>query len=168
MIKLNLEEYLDNINYFEDIKLLRDYIAQSNRYSSVVYTYGAWDLLHPGHVRFLARAKALGDFLIVGVISDKQIADFKGSDRPIQKEHERIVTVGALRMVDAVISQPIYDPSQQLEILSKVEILTKGDDWEHIPGTETIKRLGGKLVKLGYTNQFSTSKIVSVLSEKTA
>ena len=162
-MKEQLDDYLGHVNYFDNLERLKEVIESNFSSSSVVYTYGAWDLLHPGHIRLLARAKALGDFLIVGVISDKQISDFKGKDRPLQSEDERIITVGSLRMVDAVISQPIYDPSNQLEILSRVNILTKGDDWDYIPGQETIAKLGGKLVKLGYTSGFSTTDTVKKL-----
>ena len=73
--------------------------------------------------------------------------------------------VGSLRMVDAVIHQPVYDPSVQLKQISKIDILTKGDDWDYIPGQETIHDMGGKLVKLGYTKSFSTSSIVKKLSK---
>ena len=162
-MKENLDNYLNHVHYFDDLEHLKNLIASDFSSASVVYTYGAWDLLHPGHIRLLARAKSLGDFLIVGVISDKQISDFKGEDRPLQSEDERIITVGSLRMVDAVISQPVYDPSKQLEILSNVDILTKGDDWDYIPGQETIAKLGGKLVKLSYTSGFSTTATVKKL-----
>ena len=162
-MKENLDNYLDHVHYFDDLEHLKNLIDSDFSLASVVYTYGAWDLLHPGHIRLLARAKSLGDFLIVGVISDKQISDFKGEDRPLQSEDERIINVGSLRMVDAVISQPIYDPSKQLEILSNVDILTKGDDWDYIPGQETIAKLGGKLVKLSYTSGFSTTSTVKKL-----
>jgi len=162
-MKEQLDKYLGYVNYFDNFEHLNNLIESNFSSSSIVYTYGAWDLLHPGHIRLLARAKSLGDFLIVGVISDKQISDFKGKDRPIQRESERIITVGSLRMVDAVISQPIYDPSNQLEKLSKVDILTKGDDWDYIPGQETIAKLKGKLVKLSYTSDFSTTATVKKL-----
>ncbi len=154
----------DHINYFSSLSALKNFLSSDFVDSVIVYTYGAWDLLHPGHIRFLSRAKKLGDFLIVGVISDNQISEFKGKERPVQRQDERIITVGSLKIVDAVIHQPIYDPSNELEELSMVDILTKGDDWEYIPGTETIERLGGRLVKLGYSSDFSTSKLVEKIT----
>ena len=160
-----VNDYLGHINYYDKLDNLKNHIEREFSESQIVYTYGAWDILHPGHIRFLARAKALGDYLIVGVISDKQIADFKGKDRPVQSEDERIITVGSLRMVDAVIRQEWYDPSEELKSLSRINILTKGDDWDYIPGTETIEDIGGKLVKLGYTKQYSTSSLVKKIKK---
>ena len=164
-MNFQLPDFHKYLNFCEDLKVLRNDLERNYCTKTIVYTYGAWDLLHPGHVRLLSRAKDLGDFLIVGVISDKQIKEFKGIDRPIQTEKERLITVGSLRMVDAVIHQPVYDPSIQLKQISKIDILTKGDDWDYIPGEETIQSLGGKLIKLGYTENFSTSGIVKKLSK---
>ena len=153
------------LNFYDNLTELKLDLEKNHKGNTIVYTYGAWDLLHPGHVRFLSRAKELGHFLIVGVVSDKQIKEFKGIERPIQSEDDRLITVGSLRMVDAVLHQPIYDPSVQLKEISKIDILTKGDDWDYIPGEETIRSLGGKLIKLGYTENFSTSAIVKQLSK---
>ena len=152
------------VNLFEHIEDLNQILDDLPEEYSIVYTYGAWDLLHPGHINFLSRARELGDFLIVGVVADLPIRDLKGIERPIQIQSERLVTVGSLRCVDATIAQPEYDPSDQLRSLKKVNILTKGDDWEYIPGTETIEGLGGKLVKFSYTDGFSTSSIVAKLN----
>ena len=80
--------------------------------------------------------------------------DLKGIDRPTQSQEERIVVVANSRYVDAAILQPEYDPSQQLQLIKRVDILAKGDDWDYIPGEETIQSLGGKLIKLGYTDNF--------------
>lgn len=145
----------------ETVETINEQIAKLPDDAKIVYTYGAWDLLHPGHVLYLARAKALGDFLVVGVVADTPIKNLKGEERPLQTENERLVTSGSLRCVDAAIIQPEYDPSPHLKGLLRVDILTKGDDWEYIPGTETVEDLGGKLVKMSYTEAFSTSKLVS-------
>jgi len=146
--------------FFSNLDELRGVLNKLPRESKIVYTYGAWDLLHPGHVIFLARAKALGDFLILGVVADEPIKNLKGKQRPLQTQVERVMTSGSLRCVDAVVLQPEYDPSEQLKILEQVDILTKADDWEYIPGSETIEKLGGELIKLSYTEEFSTSNLV--------
>ena len=135
---------------------------------TIVYTYGAFDLLHLGHLKLLERAKALGDYLIVGIVDNKPIRELKGNDRPIILMKDRLELVKALRCVDRVIYQPEYDPTSVLECIfgnaynefNKVDILAKGDDWDEIPGKETIERLGGKLVKLPYSLGYSTSDIV--------
>ena len=152
------------LQVFDDIKKLNEIIDNLSIDLKVVYTYGAWDLFHPGHVRFLSRAKDLGDFLVVGVVGDGPIKNLKGKDRPIQNQDERLTVIGSLRFIDAAISQPEYDPSPQLKALGRVNILTKGDDWDYIPGTETIQELGGELIKFDYTKGFSTSKTVSRLN----
>ena len=151
---------------YTNINELNNILNELPEGTVVVYTYGAWDLFHPGHVRFLMRAKELGDFLIVGTVSDKPITNLKGEGRPLQVQEDRMIVVGSLRCVDASIPQEKYDPSNELESLKKVDILTKGDDWEYIPGTEKIKELGGRLIKLSYTSQYSTTNIVSKLNRR--
>jgi len=151
------------LNVFESLEKLNLVIKKLPVSYNIVYTYGAWDLLHPGHIRYFTRARELGDFLIVGVVADAPIRNLKGVDRPVQLQNERLVTVGSIRCIDAVIAQSEYDPSNELKALSRVDILTKGDDWEYIPGTETIKELGGEIIKLSYTDGFSTSSLVSKL-----
>ncbi|MBT6047196.1 MAG: adenylyltransferase/cytidyltransferase family protein [Candidatus Scalindua sp.] len=132
----------------------------------VVYTYGVWDLLHPGHIKLMIRAKDLGDFLIVGVVEDGPVRKLKGEGRPVQNLEERLFNVGALRCVDAAIIQGKYDPSEEMKAIRKINILTKGDDWENIPGTKTIHELGGKLIKLPYSPEHSTSSMVAKISGK--
>ncbi len=147
----------------EDLGSLNRVLKDLDSSKKIVYTYGVWDLFHPGHSIFLSRAKQLGDFLIVGTVSDDPVRNLKGENRPVQSQIDRLVTVSSLRFVDAAVYQEEYDPSDVLKALFKVDILTKGDDWEYIPGTETIRKLGGQLVKLSYTDGFSTSSLVSKL-----
>lgn len=125
----------------------------------IVYTYGAWDLLHPGHVKMLETAKSYGDKLIVGIVSDKAVRELKGKDRPIQNQKARLQMVRSLRCVDSVTYQNEYDPTPNLEMY-RPGILVKGDDWEHIPGSEYIESHGGKLIKPPYTKGPSTSALI--------
>ena len=108
----------------------------------------------------------LGDFLIVGVVADLPIRELKGASRPVQTQEERILTSGSIRDVDAVIAQSDYDPTIILEQLPRIDILTKGDDWDYIPGTQTIEKLGGKLIKLNYSDGYSTSKLVKKMENE--
>ena len=127
----------------------------------VVYTYGAFDILHPGHIILLERAKKLGSYLIVGVVADAPIKELKGKCRPVMCVEDRMAIVRALRCVDEVHLQETYDPSNNLRhSLLHIDILAKGNDWDYIPGTETIQELGGKLIKLPYTKGHSTSTII--------
>lgn len=132
----------------------------------IVYTYGAWDLLHPGHIRLLLQAKALGDFLIAGVVGDKPVRQLKGSGRPVQPLKDRLFNIAALRCVDAAIPQKSYNPSPELTVLKRIDILAKGNDWDKIPGEETVNAIGGKLIKLRYSHGFSTSELISRISGK--
>ena len=151
---------LDLFKIYEDLDSLNDILKNLDSQKRIVYTYGVWDLFHPGHSILLSRAKQLGDFLIVGTVSDKPVRKLKGEDRPVQSQIDRIVTVSSLRFVDAAVFQSEYDPSDVLQKLFRVDILTKGDDWDYIPGTETIEELGGRLILLPYSPDFSTSKLV--------
>ena len=160
-----LDSEMKFLKLFDKMSDLNSEISSLSKSSKVVYTYGAWDLVHPGHLKFLIRAKNLGHFLIVGVISDQQIRSFKGEERPLQSQSDRSLIVSSFSFVDAVMFQENYDPSDILRSLSRVDILTKGDDWDYIPGQETINELGGNLVKLNYSDGFSTTSLVNKIKK---
>jgi D-beta-D-heptose 7-phosphate kinase/D-beta-D-heptose 1-phosphate adenosyltransferase len=99
----------------------------------IVFTNGVFDILHPGHVRYLRDARALGDLLIVGVNSDRSVKALnKAPDRPIHPEHERAEVLEALLAVDAVV---VFDEDTPHEIISAIQpdILVKGADWGEMP-----------------------------------
>ena len=132
-----------------------------------IYTYGVFDLLHPGHIILLNRAKDLGDYLIVGIVSDRAVKKLKGDDRPILSQKDRAILVSNLKCVDEIIYQDEYDPTEQIKTYCHdISILAKGDDWEYIPGTEIVESIGGKLVKLPYTLEYSTSSMVKKIREE--
>tara|TARA_Y100000589_G_C27084987_1_gene601341 strand:+ start:193 stop:696 length:504 start_codon:yes stop_codon:yes gene_type:complete len=153
------------LKLFNNVDDLNSKLSTFPKTKKIVYTYGAWDLVHPGHLKFLLRARSLGDFLVVGIISDKQIRSFKGEERPLQPQSDRSLIVSSFSFVDAAICQEIYDPSEILRSLYRVDILTKGDDWDYIPGQETINELGGDLVKLNYSDGFSTTSLVNKIKK---
>src|SRR5229473_1358779 len=95
---------------------------------TIVFTNGVFDLLHPGHVRYLQRARTLGDFLLVGINSDDSVRRIKGPGRPITPEAERAEVLASLAPVDAVI---IFDEETPLELIRAVQpdVLVKGADW---------------------------------------
>ena len=133
--------------------------------SVVVYTYGVWDLLHPGHVNILKKAKSFGDYLIVGVVADEPVKNLKGDGRPIQNQTDRFIITNNLKCVNFAIRQEKYDPSSILEKLAKINILVKGDDWDYIPGQEMIEKLGGKLIRPSYSANYSTSSLISKIKK---
>ncbi|MCH8907019.1 MAG: adenylyltransferase/cytidyltransferase family protein, partial [Candidatus Heimdallarchaeota archaeon] len=123
-----------------------------------VFTYGAFDILHPGHIRLLKRASKLGDKLIVGLVSDESVRELKGATRPAMSLEDRMELISAIRYVDEVYVMDSYDPVPLMKNLN-INILTKGNDWDIIPGQEYAARMGIKIVKLSYSKHFSTSKL---------
>jgi D-beta-D-heptose 7-phosphate kinase/D-beta-D-heptose 1-phosphate adenosyltransferase len=127
----------------------------------VVFTNGVFDLLHPGHVRYLERARALGDALIVGLNSDRSVRANKGADRPVTPEHERAEIVGALACVDAVV---IFDDDTPLVLISALQpdVLVKGADWaeDNIVGRDVVEGRGGRVVRIELAPGFSTTELI--------
>ena len=138
--------------------------AEAERASGrrVVFTNGVFDVLHPGHTRYLADARALGDALIVAVNSDRSVrAQHKGSDRPITPEADRAELVAALTAVDAVV---IFDEDTPLEIISAIQpdVLVKGADWasDAIVGRDVVEARGGRVVRIPLAPGYSTTAIL--------
>jgi len=134
----------------------------------IVFTNGVFDILHPGHVRYLAEAKAHGDVLIVGVNSDASVRRLeKGPDRPLNPELERAEVLAALRVVDAVV---VFDEDTPHEIVSALQpdILAKGADWaaDAIVGRDVVEAGGGKVVRIDLSPGYSTSAIVERLRSR--
>ena len=128
----------------------------------VVFTNGVFDILHPGHVRYLRDARALGDLLIVGVNSDRSVKALnKAPDRPIHPEHERAEVLEALAAVDAVV---IFDDDTPHEIISDLQpnILVKGADWgeDAIVGRDVVEGRGGRIVRIPLAEGYSTTSII--------
>jgi D-beta-D-heptose 7-phosphate kinase/D-beta-D-heptose 1-phosphate adenosyltransferase len=128
---------------------------------TIVFTNGVFDLLHPGHVRYLADARRLGDELIVGVNSDRSVRAVKGPVRPITPEAERAEILGALRSVDGVV---IFDEDTPHAIISRLQpdVLVKGADWaaDHIIGRDVVEARGGRVVRIPLAPGYSTTAIL--------
>ena len=128
---------------------------------TVVFTNGVFDLLHPGHVRYLQEARALGDALIVGVNSDRSARSIKGPDRPINTDRERAEVLLALTSVDDVV---IFDEETPHAIVSAIQpdILVKGADWgpDDIVGRDVVEARGGRVVRIALAPGHSTSLLV--------
>jgi D-glycero-beta-D-manno-heptose 1-phosphate adenylyltransferase len=132
----------------------------------VVFTNGVFDLVHPGHVTYLAAARAEGDVLIVAVNSDRSVRANKGPSRPILPEHERAELLGALQVVDAVVVFDDETPAAIVEALQP-DVLVKGADWAHdaIVGRDTVEARGGRVVRIDVVPGYSTSRIVARMQE---
>ena len=128
---------------------------------AVVFTNGVFDIVHPGHSRYLRDARALGDALIVAVNSDRSVRANKGPERPINPERERAEVLASLAVVDAVV---IFDEETPHEIVTRVlpNVLVKGADWgeNHIVGRDVVEMHGGRVVRMELAPGFSTTSII--------
>lgn len=133
----------------------------ARRGESVVFTNGCFDLLHPGHIRLLERARELGQRLVVAVNSDASVRGLKGPARPLLPEGDRAATLAALACVDAVTVFPEETPHALLEVLLP-DVLVKGADWAHwIAGREIVEANGGRVVAIPVEAGYSTTDLVA-------
>jgi rfaE bifunctional protein nucleotidyltransferase chain/domain len=126
---------------------------------TVVFTNGCYDILHPGHIRLLERARGLGDVLILALNTDASVARLKGPSRPLLSESERARMALALEAVDAVT---FFDEDTPRELIAEVlpDVLVKGADWAHfIAGREEVEAAGGKVMALALEPGYSTTNI---------
>ena len=135
----------------------------------VVFTNGCFDLIHLGHLQYLAEARSLGDHLIVAVNSDASVKQLKGESRPIKNDLTRSTLLASLQYVDAVI---IFDNPTPLDLIRnlKPNILVKGGDWkiDQIVGAENVLQNGGKVHSLSFLKGQSSSGIIDrILGGKT-
>jgi rfaE bifunctional protein nucleotidyltransferase chain/domain len=128
---------------------------------TLVFTNGVFDLLHVGHVRYLAEARALGDVLLVAINSDRTVRELKGDGRPITNESERAEILAAMRQVDYVT---IFDDTSPRSLIAKLlpDVLVKGGDYnlDEIHGREEVEAAGGRVVSLPFIEGASTSTII--------
>ena len=144
-----------------------DLIAQRARWKveakTVVFTNGCYDLLHPGHIRLLEKARSLGDVLILGLNSDASVRRLKGPMRPLISETERAELAAGLAAVDAVT---LFEEDTPRELIAALvpDILVKGADWAHwIAGREEVEAAGGNVLALSLEPGYSTTGIVEKL-----
>jgi D-glycero-beta-D-manno-heptose 1-phosphate adenylyltransferase len=127
----------------------------------VVFTNGVFDLLHPGHVRYLHAARLEGDALIVGVNSDASVRANKGPARPVVPAEERAELIGGLEDVDAVV---VFGEQTPHEIISRLQpdVLVKGADWaaDEIVGRDVVEARGGRVVRVPVETGYSTTRLI--------
>jgi rfaE bifunctional protein nucleotidyltransferase chain/domain len=132
---------------------------------TLVFTNGCYDLLHPGHVRLLERARSLGDVLVVGLNTDSSVRLSKGPGRPLTPERERAELLASLEAVDGVV---LFDEETPRALIARLlpDILVKGADWSHfIAGREEVEAASGRVVTVplepGYSTTRTLEKILS-------
>ena len=147
-----------------DALIIRRHQWKDNR-RRVVFTNGCFDLLHPGHIRLLEQARALGDVLVVGLNSDGSMQRLKGPGRPLVPERERAEVMSALEAVDAVT---IFEEATPRELVAALvpDILVKGGDWgeNEIVGRAEVEAAGGRVVRIPLLEGYSTSQLIAKIA----
>ena len=131
---------------------------------TIVFTNGCFDILHRGHVEYLAQAADLGDKLIIGLNTDASVKRLKGESRPVNDEKSRALLLSALQFINAVV---FFDEDTPYELIKQVQpdILVKGNDYkpEKIVGYDIVTAKGGKVLTIDLVEGFSTTNIIKRL-----
>ena len=158
------------MDYRTKIKELAELKKETDRLKSegkkIVFTNGCFDILHPGHTRYLASARALGDYLVVAVNSDRSTRAIKGPARPINAQEARAELLAALECVDGVFIFDDEDPYKVIKTLMP-DILVKGGDWaeDKIIGADIVKQGGGEVKRIPYISGHATTDIIQKIRE---
>jgi rfaE bifunctional protein nucleotidyltransferase chain/domain len=154
-----METYRLKIKSLEELKTeLEEIRAQGKK---IVFTNGCFDLLHPGHIRYLWKARQLGDYMVVAVNSDRSVREIKGVSRPVLGQEARSEIIAALEFVDGVV---VFDEENPLGVIETLlpHVLVKGGDWseERIIGADAVKRAGGEVRVIPFVHGYSTTGII--------
>lgn len=130
----------------------------------MVFTNGCFDIIHRGHVSYLAQARQLGDLLVVGLNSDASVRRLKGPSRPVNDEASRALVLASLEMVDYVV---VFDEDTPYNLIKKTQpdVLVKGGDYtlDNIVGADLVMQRGGKVLTIPFVEGFSTTSIIDNL-----
>jgi rfaE bifunctional protein nucleotidyltransferase chain/domain len=144
---------------------LEKFLAK-NKNKRIVFTNGCFDIIHRGHVSYLAEARKLGDLLVVGLNSDASVKRLKGPDRPINNELDRQYVLSQFKAVDFV---EIFHEDTPLNLIIKVRprVLVKGGDWkiDQIVGGKEVIADGGEVFSLNFMNGYSTTSIIEKIQD---
>ncbi|MBN1252503.1 MAG: D-glycero-beta-D-manno-heptose 1-phosphate adenylyltransferase [Bacteroidales bacterium] len=146
------------LNKVELQRLVNIYKFQSKK---IVFSNGCFDIIHRGHIEYLAKAASLGDILIIGINTDSSVRKLKGENRPVQDETARALVMASLSFVDKII---LFDEETPYELINyiKPDILVKGSDYsvENIVGADIVLKNGGKVETIDLVEGYSTSSII--------
>ena len=148
----------------DNIKIINKIKAERKK---IVFTNGCFDLLHVGHIRYLAQAKKLGDFLIIGLNSDSSVKELKGEDRPINSFEDRATLLSAIESVDSVIMFEEQTPENLIKDIVP-DILVKGGDYniEDIVGYQTVMQNGGQVKTLSFYDGYSSTNYINKIKKR--
>jgi rfaE bifunctional protein nucleotidyltransferase chain/domain len=148
------------------LRTLSEKLKKGRRDKKVVFTNGCFDVLHSGHVRYLKKARSLGDLLIVGLNSDASVKKIKGKGRPVLPEAERAEILSALEAVDFVV---LFKDATPEKLIRKIipDVLAKGADWKEndIVGADAVKAAGGKIARVRLVKGKSTTNIIEKIKK---
>jgi D-glycero-beta-D-manno-heptose 1-phosphate adenylyltransferase len=150
---------------FDRQKMPRERRRLEGEGRKLVFTNGAFDILHAGHVTYLNFARAQGDALVVGLNSDASVKRYKGDQRPVNPEQDRALVLAALECVDYVV---IFDEDEPKELIAEIlpDVLVKGADWAHyVSGREVVEANGGKVVLADMVAGRSTTNTIQRILE---
>ena len=160
-----MEEYRQKIKDLSSLK--KEIEALKAQGKHIVFTNGCFDLLHPGHMRYLYAARQMGDFLVVAVNTDRSVKIIKGKTRPVQSQDERTELLAALSFVDAVV---LFDEDTPLTVIQQLvpNILVKGGDWteDKIIGADVVKKAGGVVKSLPFVTGYSTTALIEKMRDR--
>ena len=146
---LSLDELLIKIN------------KQRKDDKTIVFTNGCFDILHRGHIEYLAQAADLADIMIIGLNTDNSVSRLKGADRPLQDETSRAISMAAIQYIDYVV---LFDEETPLNLIQNIkpDVLVKGSDYkiENIVGYDVLMKYGGEIKTIDFVDGYSTTKIV--------
>jgi len=151
-----------NNKKIKNIKAIKSIVARLKiRRKKVVFTNGCFDILHVGHIRYLRKARSLGDILVVGLNTDRSVRQIKGEKRPIVPQGERAEVLAALEFVDYVV---LFDEPDPFVLIEKVKptILVKGADWpkDKIIGRNVVEKAGGRVVRIPLVRGASSTGVI--------
>ncbi len=140
---------------------------EKNRGKKIVFTNGCFDILHRGHVTYLAEARKLGDLLVIGLNSDGSVKRLKGPERPINNENDRRFVISQLKSVDFV---EVFTEDTPLNLILTVrpDVLVKGGDWkiEQIVGGKEVQSMGGQVFSLNFVDGYSTTNLIDKIQHQ--
>ena len=139
---------------------------EKNKGKKIVFTNGCFDILHRGHVSYLAEARKLGDLLVIGLNSDASVKRLKGPERPINNENDRKFVISQLKSVDFV---EIFPEDTPLNLILEVKpgVLVKGGDWkiDQIVGGKEVQSMGGQVFSLNFVDGYSTTNLIEKIQQ---
>jgi len=149
---------MSNIITAEQMRAIRDEMVAAGK--ELVFTNGCFDILHPGHVRYLGFAREQGDALVLGLNSDASVQRGKGPKRPINSEEDRAEVLLGLSSVDYVV---VFDEDEPRDLIAKIlpSVLVKGEDWAHyVSGRDVVEANGGRVVLAKMVEGRSTTSTI--------